>query len=135
MRKTISLGRVHDFHSKDPEVYAILFDRLWPRGLKKEHLPIDLWAKDWSPSPGLRQLFHDGKIEFSRFRMSYMGELQDKKQEIQDFLTMVLPQKILLLFASRDLHENNAVVLKETLDGWSSKNQDHHQKTHGDRKD
>lgn len=126
MKKTVSLGRVHDFHLKDPDVYAILVDRLWPRGTRKENLPIDLWAKDWAPSPGLRQLFHDGKIEFSRFRLSYTEELQEKKQEILKLLTTVPPQKILLLFASRDVRENNAVVLKEILDGWLSKNQGQH---------
>jgi uncharacterized protein YeaO (DUF488 family) len=128
MKKSIDLGRVHDFHSKEPGVYAILVDRLWPRGIRKENLPIDLWSKDWAPSPGLRQLFHDGKIDFSRFRLSYSEELQDKKQEIKEFLSKLALPKILLLFASRDLRENNAVVLKEVIEGWLSDDQVKHQK-------
>ena len=32
----------------------VLVDRLWPRGVKKESLRLDLWAKDVAPSPSLR---------------------------------------------------------------------------------
>ncbi len=134
MKKTIVLGRVHDFHSKEAGIYAILVDRLWPRGIRKENLPIDLWGKDWAPSPGLRQLFHDGKIDFSQFRQSYSEELQDKKQEIKEFLSKLVLPKILLLFASRNLGENNAVVLKEVIEGWLSDDQAKHQKIIEDRR-
>lgn len=132
-KKIIGLGRVHDFHSKDPGVYAILVDRLWPRGTRKENLPIDLWAEDWAPSPGLRRLFHEGKLEFSRFRLDYAKELQDKKQEILSLLEKVPAPKILLLFSARDLRENNAVVLKEVIDGWISKNQGQHLNLNGEK--
>ena len=134
MKKTIGLTRVHDFHSKEPGIYAILVDRLWPRGIRKENLPIDLWGKDWAPSPGLRQLFHDGKIDFSKFRLSYSEELQDKKQEIQEFLSKLSLPKVLLLFASKDLRENNALVLKEVIEGWLADDRDKHQKTTEDRR-
>lgn len=122
-KKVLLLERVHDFHTKNPECFAILVDRLWPRGIRKESLPIDLWAKDWAPSPGLRQQFHERKIEFSQFRLSYMQELQEKKQEIIGFIEKIPSKKILLLFASRELQENNAVVLKGIIEQWTKKPQ------------
>lgn len=33
----------------------ILVDRLWPRGIRKDDLPLDAWMKDVAPSPALRR--------------------------------------------------------------------------------
>jgi uncharacterized protein YeaO (DUF488 family) len=33
----------------------ILVDRLWPRGLSREKVKIDLWLKDLAPSNDLRK--------------------------------------------------------------------------------
>ena len=35
----------------------ILVDRLWPRGMTKEALAMDVWLRDVTPSTGLRQWF------------------------------------------------------------------------------
>ena len=54
----IKIKRVYD----DPEPgdgYRVLVDRLWPRGIKKACLSYDEWAKEITPSPGLRTWFHD----------------------------------------------------------------------------
>jgi uncharacterized protein YeaO (DUF488 family) len=32
----------------------VLVDRIWPRGLTKEHASVDRWLKDIAPSAGLR---------------------------------------------------------------------------------
>ena len=38
----------------------VLVDRIWPRGLTKEHASVDVWLKDIAPSAGLRTWFgHD----------------------------------------------------------------------------
>ena len=60
----IKIKRVYD----DPEPgdgYRVLVDRLWPRGIKKACLSYDEWAKEITPSPGLRTWFHD---DISRHR-------------------------------------------------------------------
>lgn len=46
----IKIKRVYE----DPKTvngYRVLVDRLWPRGMKKEHLKYDVWEKDIAPSP------------------------------------------------------------------------------------
>ena len=41
----ISIKRVYeDFSPNDG--YRVLVDRLWPRGMKREHLIYDYWAKE-----------------------------------------------------------------------------------------
>lgn len=54
----IRIKRVYE----DPDAadgYRVLVDRLWPRGMKKEHLKYDAWEKDITPSPELRKWFHE----------------------------------------------------------------------------
>jgi uncharacterized protein YeaO (DUF488 family) len=42
--------------------FRILVDRLWPRGLSKDKVKVDLWQKDIAPSTLLRKWFsHDKK--------------------------------------------------------------------------
>jgi uncharacterized protein YeaO (DUF488 family) len=50
----IKIRRAYD-KPKPREGYRILIDRLWPRGIKKEDLVIDLWQKNIAPSSLLRK--------------------------------------------------------------------------------
>lgn len=56
--------------------YRVLVDRLWPRGIKKEALPLDAWAKDVAPSPALRQWFGHEPARFQEFARRYQRELR-----------------------------------------------------------
>ena len=71
----IRIKRVYD----DPEKrdgYRILVDRLWPRGIKKECLQYDEWAKEITPSPRLRSWFHnDISGHWEEFTSMYREEL------------------------------------------------------------
>ena len=56
---------------KGGKSFRILVDRLWPRGLSKDKVRVDLWQKDIAPSNPLRKWFgHDEKKwdEFPRVR-------------------------------------------------------------------
>ena len=46
--------RVYDQPEKG-DGFRILADRLWPRGISKEKACISEWAKEITPSSGLRQ--------------------------------------------------------------------------------
>jgi len=55
----IKAKRVYDEVEKDDGI-RVLVDRLWPRGIKKEEVKIDLWLKEVAPSIELRKWFsHD----------------------------------------------------------------------------
>ena len=50
----VVIKRVYDGVS-DSDGMRILVDKLWPRGVKKENLPYDIWAKNVTPTPELRK--------------------------------------------------------------------------------
>lgn len=51
----IEVVRVYEDPSRSGAECRVLVDRLWPRGLKKEAVDFDEWAKDVSQSPDLRR--------------------------------------------------------------------------------
>ena len=48
--------------------YRILVERLWPRGISKEHAKVDLWIKEAGASPGLRTWFGHDPEKWGEFR-------------------------------------------------------------------
>jgi uncharacterized protein YeaO (DUF488 family) len=98
----------------------VLVDRLWPRGVSKDQAALHAWLRDLAPSDALRKWFHGHPEEWSAFRKRYMKELA--RPEIADSLDELYRlanqrKRLTLLFASKNLGRNNAVVLKDLLDG------------------
>lgn len=54
----VRIKRVYEDFS-ETDGYRVLVDKLWPRGIKKEWLKYDYWAKDITPSAALRNWFHE----------------------------------------------------------------------------
>jgi len=55
----IKLKRAYEAASKDDRL-RVLVERLWPRGMSKLKVKIDLWLKALAPSTELRQWYgHD----------------------------------------------------------------------------
>ncbi|BFV59819.1 DUF488 family protein [Kitasatospora sp. CMC57] len=112
---TMHLGRVYDPHR--PEDGArILVDRLWPRGLSKEHAALDGWPKELTPSTELRRWYHDGG-DFPTFRSRYLAELAapDAQAELASLREQSASGPVILLTASKDLDHSHAAVLRELL--------------------
>lgn len=57
--------------------------RLWPRGIKKEKVKIDLWLKDIAPSDNLRKWFSHKKERWEEFKRRYIVELKNKRELIE----------------------------------------------------
>lgn len=115
----VALKRVYDEPSRT-DGKRVLVDRLWPRGLTKEDAALDLWLKDVAPSDALRRWFHERPTMRQQFRDKYLRELRDDKPAaaLQQLYDLVAASKtVTLLFASKNQEYNNAVVLKELLDG------------------
>lgn len=98
--------------------HRILVDRLWPRGISREKAALSDWAKELTPSPGLRQDYHQGRLPFALFAAAYQMELeksqeaQAKKQEVQALLKK---GPVTLLTANRDMAQNHALTLRDWL--------------------
>ncbi len=98
----------------------VLVDRLWPRGVKKENAQIRAWLRDLAPSDQLRRWFHARPAQWPKFRDLYLKELSKPAaaRALVDLYDLARRYKRLtLVYASRNLEHNNAVVLKELLDG------------------
>ncbi len=98
----------------------ILVDRLWPRGMKKTSAQVDAWLRDLAPSTELRRWFHARPAQWPAFRKKYLeelGEPEAAKALAQLYEFARKHKKLTLVFSSRNLEHNNAVVLKELLDG------------------
>jgi uncharacterized protein YeaO (DUF488 family) len=98
----------------------ILVDRLWPRGLRKAEVALDDWLRDLAPSDSLRKWFHAQPERWALFRKRYLKELAgpEAEKDLQKLYTLARKKKRLtLLYASKNEKHNNAVVLKDLLDG------------------
>ena len=42
--------------------YRVLIDHVWPRGIKREELSLDEWARELAPSDELRRRARDGAV-------------------------------------------------------------------------
>ena len=93
----------------------ILVDRLWPRGVSKETLNIDYWAKDLAPSKELRQWFDHQGDKWPEFQTRYYHELECQSDALIELRQYLAKGRITLIFAARDEQHNNAVALKNYL--------------------
>ena len=114
--KSINIKRIYDDKSQD-DGYRVFIDRLWPRGVKKEDAHFDEWLKDLAPSTELRKWFDHDPDRFDEFRKRYKKELQEHKEELDKMRNKAKAEKITLLYAAKDEEMNNAVVVKEILEG------------------
>jgi uncharacterized protein YeaO (DUF488 family) len=115
----IGTKRIYEKPKKEDGT-RILVDRLWPRGIRKEDVKLDLWIKDVAPSNELRHWFgHDPK-KWSEFRKKYFSELKDNR-DVQKIASNMRTEKITLLYGARDEKHNNAVALKEFIEKYGKK--------------
>src|SRR5512142_1536486 len=95
----------------------ILVDRLWPRGISKEDLKLDTWMKEVAPSNELRKWFHEGNHKWEDFRKRYFKELSAQPEAVAELRKRARGHTVTLLYGSKDTEHNNAVALKEYLEG------------------
>ena len=113
---SIILKRAYDPESEF-DGYRIYVDRLWPQGLSHLTFHYDLWDKDISPSTELREWFHADPTErWAEFEKKYSEELVNNPAFKELLSTIKTHSKVTLLFSSRDLTHNNAVVVKNVLE-------------------
>lgn len=117
----IKIKRVYEDPAKS-DGYRVLVDRLWPRGMKKEMLKYDYWAKEATPSSGLRAWYHeDPEGRRDAFTLKYKEEL-DNSPSVKDFIAKIsVYDTVTLLYAAKDTVNNHAVILKAYIDGILSR--------------
>jgi uncharacterized protein YeaO (DUF488 family) len=116
---SVAVKRVYD-KAALADGKRVLVDRLWPRGVSKKRAALDAWLHDLAPSDDLREWFHATPGAWAMFRKKYLKELArpEAVEELTELYRLAHGRKrVTLLFASRDVERNNAVVLKDLLDG------------------
>src|SRR5579884_3524685 len=101
----IRVKRVYEPAAPDDGA-RFLVERLWPRGVKKEALPLDGWLRDVAPSTALRQWFGHDPSRWEEFPRRYAAEL-DTRPEAWLPLLAAAPRAPLPLVHSRGGQEHN----------------------------
>ncbi len=116
----IHLKRVYDAEGTEDGV-RFLVERLWPRGIKKVDLKIDGWLKDAAPGTELRKWFSHDPAKWDEFRRRYTAELAAHPDAWQPIVDAAGRGLVTLLYSSHDTEHNNAVALKQFLEGHMHK--------------
>ncbi|TAN24835.1 MAG: DUF488 family protein [Actinomycetota bacterium] len=113
--------RVYEDQGREPGDYRVLVDRLWPRGVRKEDIDFDLWAKGVAPSSELRKWYSHDVSRFEEFVRRYVSELNNPEKEIQiiELRRHAGPGRLVLLTATRDVEHSAAKILHSIIEATS----------------
>jgi uncharacterized protein YeaO (DUF488 family) len=114
MPMDVRLKRAYDPASAS-DGYRVLIDRLWPRGITREHARLDEWARDLAPSAELRSWFGHDPSRFAEFSRRYSGELVAQKDKLRELRRRARNGRLTLVYGARDTEHNDAVVLAAIL--------------------
>ena len=111
----IAIKRVYEDPSPQDGA-RFLVERLWPRGLRKDDLPLGAWLKDVSPSPALREWYSHDVAKWDEFRARYLSELDANPEAWQPLLDAARRGNVTLLYSARDTEHNSALALRDYLE-------------------
>jgi uncharacterized protein YeaO (DUF488 family) len=114
----IRVRRVYESAGPDDGA-RVLVDRLWPRGLARDEVPLDAWMKDVAPSPGLRKWYGHDADRYGEFTRRYRAELAGAAPAAGLVRLRELADQgpLTLLTAVKDLSHSHVRVLLEALNG------------------
>jgi uncharacterized protein YeaO (DUF488 family) len=112
----IKIERIYDNPKGNSRDFRILVDRLWPRGLSKDRVKVDLWQKDIAPSNSLRKWFGHDEKKWNEFKRRYFKELHKNIELVNIMVNKADERAITLLYGTKEERFNNAVALKEYLE-------------------
>lgn len=122
----ISVQRVYEGLGLEGS-YRALVDRMWPCGLRRADLGLDEWAKDIAPSAELCKWFSHLDERWDAFREKYLAELADPAQQARmvALLEAAGARPLTLLYGARNTAHNQAVVLRDALQGYAKRHRKH----------
>ncbi len=115
---TVRLKRVYDPPGKSDGA-RVLVERLWPRGVSKQKAKLALWARELAPSTELRKWFDHEPARWEEFKDRYFAELDARPEAFEPLLALTRAGPVTFVFASREEKLNNAVALREYVEGLS----------------
>lgn len=121
---TIAVKRIYE-PAEPGDGARFLVDRLWPRGVSKEKADLAAWLKPLSPSDAMREQFHHATAgsdaAWNAFRKGYFAALDagggEAAAALAELDAAMKAGPVTLLYAAKDEDRNNAVALREWLEG------------------
>lgn len=97
---------------------AVLVDRVWPRGQRKDEAPWNEWVKAVAPSTELRKWYGHDPDKHGEFVRRYREELagDDQTEGFERLQQLHQTGRLTLMTASRDLDLSQARVLADLLE-------------------
>jgi uncharacterized protein YeaO (DUF488 family) len=95
--------------------FRVLVDAIWPRGVRKDALKADLWARDVAPSSTLRKWFGHDPARWEAFLERYFAELDAKPEALDPIRAKLREGPVTLVYGARDTEHNQAVALTQFL--------------------
>ena len=114
----VKLKRAYELPAADDGT-RVLVDRLWPRGVSKEHAALDQWMKDISPSTELRKWFGHDPARWEEFCRRYTEELHQNAELVSQLCSLAREGPVTLVYSAHDEVHNDAIVLRDLLLGRS----------------
>ncbi len=105
------------YESAEPsDGFRVHVDRLWPRGVSKSAMHIDLWLKDVAPSTTFRKWFSHGPLKWDKFRDQYFLEFGHNPEVVEQLAAHVRHGVVTLVYGAKDEMHSHTIVLKEYLE-------------------
>lgn len=113
---SIAIKRAYD-PAATGDGYRVLVDRMWPRGLSKDKLKVDVWMKDIAPSAELRKWYGHQVEKWPEFRKRYRAELQQPpaRDLLEELIHRARKGKVTLVIGARDPAHANGMVIAELI--------------------
>ncbi|MCC7484383.1 MAG: DUF488 family protein [Burkholderiales bacterium] len=115
-RRRLLLKRAYE-EASAADGMRVLVDRLWPRGMSRGALAVDFWLKDVAPSPALRRWYGHEPARWRAFAAKYRAELARRTDLLRLLDELRRRGRVTLVYGARDEARNNAVVLREVIEG------------------
>lgn len=106
------------YEPPDPaDGHRVLVDRLWPRGLTREALAVERWARHLAPSDELRRWFGHDPARWAEFRRRYRIELAapELESDLDELAAIARSGTLTLVYSARDPDHNQARVLADVI--------------------
>jgi uncharacterized protein YeaO (DUF488 family) len=112
----VRVRRVYDPPRAD-DGQRVLVDRIWPRGLGKEHARLDEWCKQVAPSTGLRKWHGHDPDHYEEFARRYRAELEQPEPAaaLGHLRELAAAVPLTLLTATRACDISQAAALADLL--------------------
>ena len=106
------------YEAPDPgDGRRVLVDRVWPRGVSKDHAHFDEWCKQVAPSTGLRTWYGHDPERYQEFARRYRAELDEPERAtaVAHLRELAASGPLTLLTATKRSDISQAAVLAEML--------------------